>query len=178
MELTRFLGAHRYTWLQVLGQGHGCSWSLVRRDQDGARFLVQLWSPMPADRDLEQIRDTFLARFLDATPLDPVIGHIGFDGEQAWYLQALQGTPLTRLWAGWGETQRAALLQHLSSQLTHDPHPRCLHPELISFRPGLTQIPRSIGSAPWGLADLPGFLPVTAPEIGRASCRERVCRSV
>jgi len=163
MELTRFLGAHRYTWLQVLGQGHGCSWSLVRRDQDGARFLVQLWSPMPTDRDLEQIRDTFLARFLDATPLDPVIGHIGFDGEQAWYLQALQGTPLTRLWAGWGEAQRAELLHHLSSQLTQDPHPRCLHPELISFRPGLTQIPRSIGSAPWGLADLPGFLPVTAP---------------
>jgi tetratricopeptide (TPR) repeat protein len=163
MEVTRFLGTHRYTWLMELGHGEGCAWHLMRRDMDGARFLAQVWRPLPADRDLDQIRDIFLARFLDAAPLDPVIGHIGFDGEQAWCLQALQGTPLSRLWASWGEGQRGALLNHLAEQLGRDPHPRFLHPEVITFRAGLTQIPRVIGAAPWGLEGLPRFLTQTAP---------------
>ncbi len=163
MEVTRFLGTHRYTWLMELGRGEGCAWHLMRRDLDGARFLAQLWSPMPSDRDLELMRDTYLARFLDAEPLDPVISLLGFDGEQAWYLQALQGTPLSRLWAAWGEEQREALMHHLRERLNADPHPRCLHPEAITFRPGLTQIPRVLGPVPWALEDLPGFLPHTAP---------------
>ena len=163
MDVTRFLGTLRYTWLQELGKGEGCAWHLMRRELDGARFLAQIWSPLPTDRDLGQIRDTFLARFLDASPLDPVIGHVGFDHEQAWCLQALQGVPLSRLWAGWGESQREALLQHLGDRLKGDPHPRCLHPEVITFRPGLTQIPRVIGEPPWALDGLPLFLPITAP---------------
>ena len=97
MEVTRFLGPHRYTWTADLGQGEGCSWHLIRRDQDGTRFLAQIWDPRPSDRDLDQIRDTFLARFLDATPLDPIEAHLGFDDGHAWVLQAVQGAPLSRL---------------------------------------------------------------------------------
>ncbi len=163
MEVTRFLGTHRYTWLMDLGQGSGCTFQLLRRELDGARFLAQLWSPLPPDRDLDQLRDTFLARFLDADPLDPVLGHFGFDGEQAWHLQALQGTPLSRLWPGWGPAQRKALTQHLAQRLERDLHPRFLHPEAISFRPGLTQIPRVLGDAPWGLPGLTALLPATVP---------------
>ncbi len=146
-----------------LGRGSGCTFQLLRRELDGARFLAQLWSPLPADRDLDQLRDTFLARFLDADPLDPVIGHFGFDGEQVWHLQALQGTPLSRLWPGWGPAQRQALAQHLAQRLERDLHPRFLHPEVITFRPGLTQIPRALGDAPWGLPGLTALLPTTVP---------------
>lgn len=163
MDVTRFLGTHRYAWLMDLGQGAGCTFQLLRRDLDGARFLAQLWSPLPAERDLDQLRDTFLARFLDADPLDPVIGHFGFDDGQAWHLQALQGTPLSRLWPGWGPAQRAALTQHLSQELARDLHPRFLHPEVISFRPGLTQVPRVLGEAPWGLPKLASLLPEAVP---------------
>ena len=163
MDVTRFLGTHRYTWLLELGRGEGCAWHLMRRELDGTRFLAQIWSPLPVDHDLDQIRETFLARFLDASPLDPVIGHIGFDGEQFWCLQALQGTPLARLWTSWTEAQREALLQHLRDCLAGDPHPRCLHPEVITFRPGLTQIPRVIGAPPWTLETLQESLPPTIP---------------
>lgn len=163
MDVTRFLGTHRYTWLMDLGRAEGCVWQLLRREIDGTRFLVQLWSPQPPDRELDQLRDTFLARFLDADPLDPVIGHFGFDGDQAWYLQALQGTPLSRLWPGWGEAQREALGRHLGQRLADDLHPRFLHPEVITFRPGLTQIPRVLGATPWGLPGLTALLPRTAP---------------
>jgi tetratricopeptide (TPR) repeat protein len=146
-----------------LGRSEGCAWHLLRRELDGSRYLAQFWSPLPADRELDHIRDTFLSRFLDASPLDPVQGHVGFDGEQAWYLQAIQGTPLSRTWAGWGEEQRQALLDHLAEALGADLHPRFLHPEVITLRSGLTQIPRVIGEAPWGLESVPGFLPQTAP---------------
>ena len=163
MDVTRFLGSHRYLSLMELGRCEGCTWHLLRREMDGARYLAQFWSPLPTDRDLDHIRDTFLSRFLDAAPLDPVYSHIGFDGQQAWYLQAIHGTPLSRLWAGWGEAQREALLTHLAGQLDKDLHPRFLHPEVITLRPGMTQIPRVIGSAPWGLSAVPSFLPQTAP---------------
>ena len=163
MEVTRFLGTHRFAWLQELGRGDGCSWHIVRRELDGARFLAQIWSPRPTDRELDHIRDTFLSRFLDATALDPVVCHVGFDEEQAWYIQTIQGVPLSRHWAGWGEPQRDALLQKLGTELENDPHPRFLHPEGITLRPGLIQIPRVIGPSPWGLETLTGFLPQTTP---------------
>jgi len=163
VDVTRFLGTHRYIWLAELSRGEGCAWHLMRREADGARFLAQIWSPLPTDRDLDHIRDTFLARYLDASPLDPVISHLGFDGEQAWYLQALQGAPLSRLWSGWGVEQRSALLEHLAGHLGQDLHPRLLHPEVITFRPGLTQIPRVIGTSPWDLDSLTTLLPETVP---------------
>ena len=163
MDLTRFLGTHTYAWLLELGRTDTCSWHLLRRELDGTRYLAQIWEPRPSDRDLDQIRDTYLARFLDAEALDPVVSHFGFDEEQAWFLQALQGTPLARLWMGWGDPQRDALHSHLLGLLAGDPHPRFLHPEVISFHPGLTQVPRVIGSAPWPLDHLRELLPATAP---------------
>jgi hypothetical protein len=168
VELTRFLGTHSYAWLLELGQTQTCTWHLVRRELDGARFLAQIWSPRPADKDLDQIRDTFLARFLDAEALDPVVSHFGFDSERAWFLQALQGTPLSRLWPGWGEVQHEALMNHLRELLAHDPHPRFLHPEVVSFHPGLTQIPRVIGAAPWSLVNLPDHLPEPTASLAQS----------
>ncbi len=163
MDVTRFLGTHRYTWLMELGRREDCSWHLMRRELDGTRFLAQIWSPLPTDRDLDHIRDTYLSRFLDATSLDPVISHLGFNAEQAWYLQAIQGAPLSRLWNGWGQSQREALMAHLAHRLEQDPHPRFLHPEAITFWAGLTQVPRVIGESPWNLGVILGFLPPTAP---------------
>ena len=163
MDETRLLGTHRYASLMALGRVRGCEWQILRREQDGTRFLAQIWSPRPGDRDLDQIRDTFLSRFLDASPLDPVISHIGFDADQAWYLQAIQGIPLARLWGGWDAGQREAVLKHLSDQLQTNLHPRLLHPEVITFRPGLTQLPRVIGRYPWGPDTLSELLPKTVP---------------
>jgi len=117
MEVTRLLGTHRYACLMELGRSKACAWHILRREMDGTRFLAQIWAPRPLDRDLDHIRDTFLSRFLDASPLDPVLSHIGFDQDQAWYLQAIQGIPLSRFWAGWGANQRKAVLAHLSHQL-------------------------------------------------------------
>jgi tetratricopeptide (TPR) repeat protein len=163
VDVTLYFGIHRYIWLMELGRNESCAWHLLRRELDGTRFLAQVWSPRPSERNLDHIRDTFLSRFLDASPLDPVPSHLGFDGIQAWFLQAIQGNPMARIWAGWGESQRKAALEHLDQQLERDPHPRFLHPEVITFRPGLTQIPRVIGKAPWGPDMVTGFLPKTAP---------------
>lgn len=164
MDLTRFLGAHRFTTLGDLGQDGPCTWQLVRREGDGARFLLQLWQPRPSDRDLDHLREGFLGRFLDATPLDPIHCHFGFDDSQAWFLQVLQGTPLSRLWPEWGPASREAALRHLAAVLAATPHPRFLHPEALTFRPGHLFCPRVLGHAPWGLDHLGAFLPEPAAE--------------
>ena len=164
MDVTRFLGAHRYTWLAELAQGEGCAWHLMRRESDGTRTLLQLWAPRPPDRELDQLRETFLGRFLDAGPLDPIYGHFGYDDEQAWFLQTTHGTPLARLWPEWGAAQRKAFLRHLKETVAASPHPRLLHPEVLTFRTGLMLAPRIMGRAPWGLDHLPGLLPAEAPE--------------
>ena len=164
MDVTRFLGAHRFTWLAELGQGEGCAWHLMRRESDGSRFLLQLWTPRPTDRDLDQLRETFLGRFLDATPLDPVLGHLGYDEEQAWYLQAIQGTPLARLWAEWGAAPRQAFLRHLGEVAAASPHPRFFHPEVLTFRTGLLLVPRVMGTAPWDVNHLSDLLSSGVPE--------------
>ncbi|MDR3684964.1 MAG: hypothetical protein P4L11_14650, partial [Geothrix sp.] len=79
MGVTRLLGTHRYACLLELGRSGESEWQILRRELDGARFLAQTWAPRPTDRDLDHIRDTFLSRFLDASPLDPVLSHLGFD---------------------------------------------------------------------------------------------------
>jgi len=164
MDVTRFLGAHRYTWLMELSQGEGCAWHLMRRESDGSRVLLQLWTPRPPDRDLDQLREAFLGRFLDAGPLDPVHCHFGYDDEEAWYLQVVHGTPLSRLWPEWGPGPRETFLRHLGEAAGASPHPRFLHPETLTVRTGLILAPRVLGPAPWGLDRLPGLLPDQAPE--------------
>lgn len=164
MDVTRFLGAHRFTWLAELAQVEGRAWHLVRREQDGTRFLLELWTPRPPDRDLDHLREAFLGRFLDAGPLDPAHVHFGFDDEQAWHLQAIHGTPLSRLWPAWDAAQREAFTGRLSQALAASPHPRFLHPEALTFRPGLIVAPRALGRAPWGLDHLRNLLPAPAAE--------------
>ena len=148
------LGGQRYTWVADLAEreaisGHpACAWKLMRRDGDGSRFLLQLWDPRPTDKELDQIKETFLGRFLDGEPWDPEGCRFGFDEGHIWFLQELPGLPLLRLAAEWTPEQRRAFGDYLETVLAQTAHPRLLCLDVIGLKPGLTLIPRVIGPAP------------------------------
>lgn len=163
MELIR-LGSHRLVWLQDLPGGDGCAWHLARREQDGARVLVQRW-PRPEDRGLDHLKELFLARTLDATEMDPVEAHFGFDEEHVWWFQVIPGTPLAKLWPEWSVAQRQAFQRTLEDRLAGDGQARFVHPEAISLRAGRLTLPRALAEDPHSLASLRG-LPPTAEDPG------------
>lgn len=154
MSGPRMLGGQRYTWISDIAtrdtaSGHpACTWKLMRREGDSNRVLVQLWEPRPADKDLDQIKETFLGRFLDCEPFDPEACRFGFDEGHIWFMQELPGLPLLRLAAEWDAGQRKAFGEHLESAVAQSPHPRLLCLDVIGLKPGLTLIPRVIGPAP------------------------------
>ncbi|MBL0210138.1 MAG: hypothetical protein IPQ13_04360 [Holophagaceae bacterium] len=154
MTAPRILGGQRYAWVANLASseaapGHAaCAWQLVRREGDGARFLLQIWDPRPSDKELDQIKETFLSRFLDGEPWDPSGCRFGFDETQIWFLQELPGTPLPRLASEWTAPQRKAFGKHVEKILAQSSHPRLLSPDVIGMKPGLTLIPRVIGTPP------------------------------
>lgn len=168
MDLIRTFGAHRLTWLQDLGEARegGSTFHLMRREWDGARLLLQLWSPRLEDRSLDHLKEVFLSRFQDANPLDPVEAHFGFDEDHAWCLQALPGTPLARSWEQWNAVQRQAFQRHLEGLLATDRHARFLHPEVIGLRKGLVTLPRALGEDPGSLAPLKALLSTGEPGPG------------
>ncbi len=168
MDLIRTFGAHRLTWVQDLGEARegGSTFHLMRRESDATRFLLQLWSPRMEDRALDHLREIFLSRFQDASPLDPVEVHFGFDEEQVWFLQALPGTPLARAWEEWSAPQRQAFQRHLEGVLATDRQARFLHPEVIGLRPGLLTLPRALGEDPGSLAPLRSLLSSAEPGPG------------
>ncbi len=159
MSAPRMLGGQRYAWVGDLasveaGPGRlACVWQLVRREGDGARYLLQLWDPRPPDKELDQIRETFLSRFLDGEPWDPSGCRFGFDETQIWFLQELPGTPLPRLASEWTPSQRKSFGKHFENILTQSSHPRLLCLDVIGLKPGLTLIPRIIGAPPRSFAD-------------------------
>lgn len=163
MELIR-LGAHRLAWLQDLPGGEGTAWHLARREQDGARCLIQRW-PRPDDRTLDHLKELFLSRFQDATELDPVEAHFGFDEDQVWWFQVIPGTPLAKAWPEWNPSQRQAFHRHLEERLAVDGHARFVHPEAVGLRQGRCTLPRALGEDPHSLAALRA-LPPTAEEPG------------
>ncbi|MBI3130043.1 MAG: hypothetical protein HYZ13_01680 [Acidobacteria bacterium] len=168
MDLIRTYGAHRLTWVQDLGEAKegGSTFHLMRRESDAARFLLQLWAPRMEDRTLDHLREIFLSRFQDATPMDPVEVHFGFDEEQVWFLQNLPGTPLARAWEEWNTAQRHGFQRHLEGLLATDNQARYLHPEVIGLRPGLITLPRALGEDPGSLAPLRGLLSGADPGPG------------
>ncbi|WP_306591105.1 hypothetical protein [Geothrix sp. 21YS21S-4] len=159
----RFFGAHRFAVLADLGGDEAASFHLLRRESDGGRFVAQIWTPRPSDRDLDQLREAFLARFLDAAPVDPEAAHLGFDDHHAWHLQALHGAPLSRLWPGWDPETRDEALRRVDASLVGNPHPRFLHPDAITFLPGLIQIPRLLGEPAQPLIPLSAALAALPP---------------
>ena len=168
MDLIRTFGAHRLTWLQDLGEARegGSTFHLMRRESDGTRFLLQLWTPRLEDRSLDHLKEVFRGRYQDATPLDPVEAHFGFDEDHVWCLQALPGTPLARSWERWNAPQRQAFQRHLEGLLATDDQARFLHPEVIGLRKGLLTLPRALGEDPGSLAPLKALLAAGEPGPG------------
>ena len=154
MTAPRILGGQRYAWVANLASmeaapGHSaCVWELVRREGDGARYLLQIWDPRPSDKELDKIKETFLSRFLDGEPWDPSGCRFGFDETQIWFLQELPGTPLPRIASEWTGPQRKAFGKHLEKVLAQSSHPRLLCLDVIGMKPGLTLVPRVIGTPP------------------------------
>ncbi|MBI4913594.1 MAG: hypothetical protein HY823_12720 [Acidobacteria bacterium] len=161
MSAVRLLGGQKFAWLSEVGASRtsGCSWHLARRESDGARCLVQLWDPRPTDRELDKIKESFLACFLDTEALDHPTCSFGFDENHAWFLQTLAGAPLGRVWPDWGPERRRSFQAHLLDLLGNTRHPRLLAPDAIGLLPGLTLIPRVIGAEPWSFEGLMELLP-------------------
>ena len=163
MELTRLFGAHRLDPLMDLGQTPSETWHLMRREEDGARFLLQRLHPRPSDRRLESVKNTFLTGVQEADSAQPAESHFGYDEQQVWYLQRLEGQPLARAWAAWTAAQRDEAWRELEKRLARLGRPAFLHPETILLRPGRLLFPRVLGEAPWPLEQLRALLP---PEPG------------
>ncbi len=159
MELTRLFGAHRLDPVMDLGQAGAESWHLMRREEDGARFLLALLNPRPGDKQLESIKIRFLNGIQNADPEQPTESHFGYDEQQAWCLQRLEGQPLGRAWADWTAAQREEAWRALEQRLARLPRPALLHPEAIQLRRGRFILPRTLGEAPWPQEQLRALLP-------------------
>lgn len=159
MELTRLFGAHRLDPLMDLGKTGTESWHLMRREEDGSRFLLQRLFPRPDDRRLEVVKNRFLTGVQEADTAQPPESHFGYDEQQAWLIQRLDGQPLARAWAGWTENQRKASWQELEERLACLGRGAFLHPETILLRQGRILFPRLIGEPPWSLEQVRTLLP-------------------
>jgi len=159
MSPNPLFGALRLEPLLDLGRAGAEAWHLLRREEDGARYLLQRFHPRPDDRRLESLRNAFLSGVQDADTAQPLESHFGFDEQQAWHLQRLDGQPLARAWAAWSEPQRREAWRELERRLARLGRPVFLHPEAIHLRPGQFILPRLLGEAPWGLDELRALLP-------------------
>ena len=149
MERGRRLGAYAYTQVASLppwAGGPACSFSLVRREGDGRRCLLQRWEPRPAERVLDTLRADFLQRFSQAEAMDTGPCHMGFDEDQAWFLQELGGTPLPRFWAEADAAAREDLRTAILAEVEGSRAPRLLWPEVIGLKPGRILVPRILGA--------------------------------
>lgn len=168
MERGPRLGTHAYTQVAALAaEGRGCTFTVVRRDVDGRRCLLQLWAPRPTERILDNLRADYLQRFSQAEPMDTGAAHLGFDEDKVWFLQELNGTPLTRLWAELDRKDRAELRAAILESAAESKASRLLWPEVIGLRPGRILAPRILGETELDaqelLASLPEADPAAAP---------------
>ena len=161
------LGGRWYVPLEDLGLRSGdCSWHVLRDEAEGSRWVLQRWSPRPPDRDLDRLRETYLQRFTEADPADPVAGRFGFDPTQCWFLQRLQEPSLAEAWPLWSLPLRQSFLRALERRLQRDLHPRLLHPAAIALRKGRILVPRVIGEPPVAWSGFPELLPQTPGDEG------------
>lgn len=152
MSGVHHLGPLRFTHVAPLAREGNTLWEVVRREPDGARFLLQIWDPRPDDRTLDALKETYLGFWQDAGPLDPGDAQFGFDEGRIWLLQPLPGQPLAKLWLDWTLEQRGAFQRFLGDALGRSP--RLLHPAVIGLKPGRVIVPRVLGDAPLGLPQL------------------------
>ena len=136
--------------LPVPEGSQGCAWWIVRREGEGPRHLLQLWEPLPAPRVLDTIREDFLRRFTQAEAMDPGPCHLGYDEQQAWFLQELEGAPFLRLWSLEDRDGRESLVSTVRETMGRSRVPRLLAPEAIGVKRGRILVPRVLGTAPWG----------------------------
>lgn len=161
------LGPYRFTHVAPVAREGAITWEVVRREPDGARFLLQIWDPRPDDHALDSLKEVYLAFWQDACPLDPGDATFGFDEARIWLLQPLPGHPLPKLWQEWTLEQRGAFQRFLSEGLGLNRTPRLLHPAVIGVKPGRIIIPRVLGDAPLGMPQL--FDQLAAQEDGTRS---------
>lgn len=141
----------------------GARWAIVQAEGEEARHLLQVWEPLPASGALDRLRETYLQRFVDAGPLDPAGGRFGFDAHRAWFLQPLEGLPLSEAWPDWDSGRRAAFRSQLHALLAAHPTPRLLHPAVFGLLPGGFRVPRVLGTPPLTAAHLLGSLESQPP---------------
>lgn len=158
------LGGHWYEPVEDLGSRTDCSWHIVRQTACEEKSLLQLWSPRPVDRELDQIRAAYLQRFFEAEKPDPREGSFGHNEHCAWFIQNLPGEDLRESWITWNQETRRLFLEHLRSTLEQCAIPRFLEPAAIRLRTGRIQIPITIGDPPFSMEDLETFL----GELGEA----------
>jgi tetratricopeptide (TPR) repeat protein len=148
------LSGRWYSQVVQLGSAGGCSWEILRDEESGTRWVLQLWSPRISDRELDQVRETVLLRFTDCGSMDPVRIRFGMDDSKVWFLQAMPDITLAKLWPDWDSNLRRRFLQRLDRILQGDRHARLMNPEVMAILPGRILIPRVIGEAPWDVDDL------------------------
>ena len=150
MDRGQRLGAHNYVTVATLpadGMNPECAFSVVRREGEGPRSLLQLWEPRPPQRVVDTLREEFLHCFSLAEAMDPGRCHLGFDDDRFWFIQELSGTPLPRLWGETDAAGREALRGKLLEALAASRVPRLMWPEVIGIKPGRILAPRILGVA-------------------------------
>jgi tetratricopeptide (TPR) repeat protein len=141
------LAGRDYALVEPLGQEEGLEWHLVRDERDGSRHLLELRSPRPRERELDRLKPAFLQRFTEARAEDPLECHFGVSDRQAWFLQALSGTPLSELWPELGPRPRRRFLDALRELCATLPR-RVLFPQTLGILPGRMFVPRALGEEP------------------------------
>ena len=153
------LSGHWYGHVSDLTESDSCAWSLLKDEDGEALWMLQLWSPRPSDRELDQLRENFLQLFTENDPIDPARARFGMDEGRAWFLQKIPDTPLGGLWPEWDAGVRQNFLYALERLLHQDRHSRLLHPKVIGIQVGRVTLPRVLGQAPMNFDDLLRALP-------------------
>jgi len=157
------LSGHWYTHVASLGSAGACAWELLKDEEGDTQWVLQLWSPRPTSREYDQMRETFLSRFVENSTLDQGRARFGMDDSRVWFLQRVSGTSLSRFWPQWGTGTRQRFLRALEHLLKDDRHPRLLHPDVIGIQPGRITLPRVMGRGPADFDDLLRALTAVPP---------------
>lgn len=152
------LGGVWHDFVETLGTGTNCTWQLVRRAGNGDVLLLQMWTPKPVDHELDKLRENYLLKFQNAERSDPLRTGFGYNKHCAYFLQVLEGQPLSECWKQWGPQSQKAFLSAFKKTYGQTRQGRFLEPRAIMLRPGQIDIPRVMGTEPFDVEDLTVFL--------------------